>query len=136
MANTKSKPSAAKKPTATKKSENVKNEKIEELIVSKYEVVEDVVNDTIVEQTLENDVVEETVESIKPVEKQDNDIPTVTAEELKDFDFDKFIENPVKQEDIIIVSKPTEVRKSDVQIAKPMFPPSKYSQKMIVKKFH
>ena len=67
----------------------------------------------------------------------EDDVPVhVSAEEVKDFVFDKFSESSARQDEIVVPAPPVVVREKEVHVAKPLFPPSKYTQKTIVKKYH
>lgn len=68
--------------------------------------------------------------------KEDNVPVHVSAEEVKDFVFDKFSESSARQDEIVVPAPPVVVREKEVHVAKPLFPPSKYTQKTIVKKYH
>ena len=68
---------------------------------------------------------------------KEDDVPVhVSAEEVKDFVFDKFSESSARQDEIVVPAPPVVVREKEVHVAKPLFPPSKYTQKTIVKKYH
>ena len=68
---------------------------------------------------------------------KEDDVPVhVSAEEVKDFVFDKFSESSARQDEIVVPAPPVIVREKEVHVAKPLFPPSKYTQKTIVKKYH
>lgn len=68
--------------------------------------------------------------------KEDDVSVHVSAEEVKDFVFDKFSESSARQDEIVVPVPPVVVREKEVHVAKPLFPPSKYTQKTIVKKYH
>lgn len=119
-----------KKTTTTKNLSTKKEEKIE------TPKVVDEVNDEVMdpEETINTGTPEvpDTNETEVPEEKT-----SISAEELKTVDLDEF-KNDGMNEDLIPAAKetPAAEQRQDVIKATPLFPKSKYTQSMIVKKYN
>ena len=125
MANTK-KTTTTKKPS-TKKEEKIETPKVVGEVVEKDEVLDP--EETINTETPE---VPDTNETEVPEEKT-----SISAEELKTVDLDE-LKNDGMNEDLIPAVKetPATEQKQNVIKATPLFPKSKYTQSMIVKKYN
>ena len=165
MANTKTSKSASTKKATIKKTKDVE-EKVNVVDSVVEETIEEVQADSAEElkpQGSEDDVnnntskTEETEAEVKQSDEttevsdgidlpEEDDVPDsgalhseqihVSAEEVKDFTFDKFSDSDARQDEIIVPAPSVVVREKEVHVAKPLFPPSKYTQKTIVKKYH
>ena len=144
MANTKTSKSASTKKATTKKTKDVE-EKVNVIESAETAIGKLVTEDASLESAVN---VEETEAEVKQSDEivedtggidltKEDDVPVhVSAEEVKDFVFDKFSESSARQDEIVVPAPPVVVREKEVHVAKPLFPPSKYTQKTIVKKYH
>lgn len=129
MANTK-KTTTTKKPS-TKKEENIETPKVDD-------EVKDVEKDKVLTPEAHVEV-PETVNAPEQDETEETEVEktSISAEELKTVDLDELKGNNMHEDLIPTVEEKSEPeQKKNVIKATPLFPKSKYTQSMIVKKYN
>lgn len=134
MANTKKMSSTSKK-TSPKKEENKENQALDP------KAVEDVMNDEKIDDELETVTQENEESTIVPdngdIQDSDEDETFISSEELKTVDLDKLSGNKMSNE--LVPENKEEVRNEQadgVMKVAPLYPKSKYTQSMVVKKYN